>query len=96
MWRREAEEDREGREGERDGILIASATLIQHSRDLVLQARTASFLPSPPRRSRTPCLHTEPGGDVASTRPLSGGWRPERFGEPVITLPLIFLKKISF
>ena len=41
----ELEEKREEWEGEKDGILIASAMLIQHSRDLVFQTQTVSFQP---------------------------------------------------
>lgn len=44
MWSIEVEEEREEWEGEKDGILIASTMLTQHSRDLVLHTQTASFL----------------------------------------------------
>lgn len=40
----EVEEEREEWEGEKDGILIAATMLTQHSRDLVLQTQTVSFL----------------------------------------------------
>lgn len=43
MWSIEVEEEREEWEGEKDGILIASTMLTQHSRDLV-HTQTASFL----------------------------------------------------
>lgn len=51
MWSKEAEEDREEWEGEQDGILIASAMLIQHSGDLVPQTQILSFLLSLARGS---------------------------------------------
>ena len=44
MCNMELEEKREEWEGEKDGILIASAMLIQHSRDLVFQTQTVGPL----------------------------------------------------
>lgn len=79
----EVEEEREEWEGEQDGILIAATTLIQHSRDLVLQTQTASF-PSawalhlaPSTAAAHWCLRIELGDEV-TTNGLSeneGEWR---------------------
>lgn len=71
MWSKEAEEDGEEWEGEQDGILIASAMLIQHSGDLVPQTQILSFLlslPSPEATCR--CLQIELGEAVTSKWPF--------------------------